>query len=30
MEELGAADDGQAEAVRDAYLQCGIECTISR
>jgi pyruvate formate lyase activating enzyme len=30
MEGLGAADDSQAEAVRKAYVQCGIDCTISR
>jgi pyruvate formate lyase activating enzyme len=30
MEEQGAAGDGQVEAVRQAYLQCGIFCTISR
>jgi len=30
MEELAAADDGHVEEVRKAYLQCGIECTISR
>lgn len=30
LEDLGIADNGQVEAVRRAYLQCGIDCTISR
>jgi pyruvate formate lyase activating enzyme len=30
MDEYGAAPDGQVEAVRKAYIQCGINCTISR
>jgi pyruvate formate lyase activating enzyme len=30
MEGLGAADDGHVEAVRKAYIQRGIDCTISR
>ena len=30
MEGLGAADDEQIEAVRKAYIECGIECTISK
>ena len=30
MEGLEAADDGKAEAARNAYIQCGIECSISR
>jgi pyruvate formate lyase activating enzyme len=30
MEGLGAADDEQVETVRKAYIQCGIDCTISR
>lgn len=30
MSEVAASDDGQLEAVRNSYLQCGIECTISR
>jgi pyruvate-formate lyase-activating enzyme len=30
MEELGAADDEQVEAARKAYVQCGIDCSISR
>jgi pyruvate formate lyase activating enzyme len=30
MEGIGAMDDKQAEAVQKAYIQCGIECSISR
>jgi pyruvate formate lyase activating enzyme len=30
MDGLGAADDEQVEAARKAYVQCGIDCTISR
>ena len=30
MEGLGAADDEQVEAARKAYIQCGIDCSISR
>ncbi len=30
MNGVDAADDEQLEAVRKAYVQCGIECTISR
>jgi len=30
MEGLGAADDEQAEAVKIAYIDRGIHCTISR
>ncbi len=30
MDGLGAADDEQVEAARKAYVQCGIECSISR
>jgi len=30
MDGLGAAEDKQAEAARDAYIQCGIDCSISR
>lgn len=30
MEGLGAADDWHVEAIRKAYIQCGIDCTISR
>ena len=30
MEGLAAADDGHVEEVRNTYLRCGIECTISR
>ncbi len=29
MDGLGAADDEQVEAVRKAYIQCGIDCSIS-
>jgi pyruvate formate lyase activating enzyme len=30
MEGVGAVEDEQAEAVRKAYIQCGIDCSISR
>lgn len=30
MEEIGMADDGRAEAVKAAYIERGIHCTISR
>ena len=30
MEGLGAADDEHVEAARKAFIQCGIECSISR
>ena len=30
MEEVVPVDDGQLEAVRMAYVRCGIDCTISR
>jgi pyruvate formate lyase activating enzyme len=30
MDGLGAADDDLVETVRKAYVQCGIDCTISR
>ena len=30
MEGLAAAEDGHVEEVRKAYVQCGIECTVSR
>jgi pyruvate-formate lyase-activating enzyme len=30
LEGLGAADDGQVEAVQKAYSERGIHCTISR
>jgi pyruvate-formate lyase-activating enzyme len=30
MEELGIADAGQVEAIKQAYIDRGIHCTISR
>jgi len=30
MDGLGAADEGQVEAAREAYIRCGIDCSISR
>ena len=30
MDERGAADDEQVEAARKAYIQCGIDCSVSR
>jgi pyruvate formate lyase activating enzyme len=30
IEGLGAADDEQAESARKAYVQCGVDCSISR
>jgi pyruvate formate lyase activating enzyme len=30
MEGVGAADDEQVEAARKAYIQCGIDCSVSR
>ena len=30
MDGLGAADDEEVDAVRKAYIQCGIDCSVSR